>query len=63
MIYVISDIHGDYPSFYKMLLKINFSSSDSLCILGDVVDKGSDNLYLLENAVPGLLTGDFVSLF
>lgn len=48
MIYVISDIHGDYPSFYKMLLKINFSSSDSLCILGDVVDKGSDNLYLLE---------------
>ena len=48
MIYVISDIHGDYPSFYKMLQKINFSSSDSLCILGDVVDKGSDNLYLLE---------------
>ena len=48
MIYVIGDIHGDYPSFYKMLQKINFSSSDSLCILGDVVDKGSDNLYLLE---------------
>ena len=48
MIYVISDIHGDYPSFYKMLLKINFSSSDYLYILGDVVDKGSDNLYLLE---------------
>ena len=48
MIYVISDIHGDYHSFYKMLLKINFSSSDYLYILGDVVDKGSDNLYLLE---------------
>ena len=48
MIYVISDIHGDYHSFYKMLLKKNFSSSDYLYILGDVVDKGSDNLYLLE---------------
>lgn len=34
--------------FIKMLLKINFSSSDYLYILGDVVDKGSDNLYLLE---------------
>ena len=47
MTYVMSDIHGDYLSFYNMLVKINFSSCDELYILGDVVDKGSDNLCLL----------------
>ena len=47
MTYVMSDIHGDYSSFYNMLVKINFSSFDKLFILGDVVDKGSDNLCLL----------------
>lgn len=48
MYYVISDIHGDYESFYKMLLQINFSSDDYLYILGDIVDKGQDNLRLLQ---------------
>lgn len=48
MIYLMSDIHGDYQSFYKMLVKINFSASDNLYILGDVVDKGDDNLCLLD---------------
>ena len=47
MTYVMSDIHGDYSSFYNMLVKINFSSFDKLFILGDVVDKGPDNLCLL----------------
>ena len=47
MVYVMSDIHGDYPSFYNMLAKINFSSFDKLYVLGDVVDKGPDNLRLL----------------
>lgn len=48
MIYVISDIHGDFQSFYRMLVKINFSSVDNLYILGDAVDKGSENLCLLD---------------
>ena len=48
MYYVISDIHGDYESFYKMLHQINFSSDDYLYILGDIVDKGQDNLRLLQ---------------
>ena len=47
MMYVMSDIHGDYPSFYDMLVKINFSAVDKLYILGDLVDKGPDNLCLL----------------
>ena len=48
MIYIMSDVHGDYQSFYKMLVKINFSFSDNLYILGDVVDKGEENLCLLD---------------
>lgn len=47
MYYVISDIHGDYISFKKMLAQIDFSANDCLYILGDVVDKGADNLRLL----------------
>lgn len=48
MKYCISDIHGDYRNFYRMLVKINFSASDHLYILGDVIDKGEENLCLLE---------------
>lgn len=48
MKYVMSDIHGDYKSFYQMLVKINFSSYDMMYILGDVIDKGKENLCLLE---------------
>lgn len=32
MKYVMSDIHGDFKSFYKMLVKINFSLYDRLYI-------------------------------
>lgn len=48
MFYLMSDIHGDYQNFYKMLVKINFSPSDILYILGDVIDKGDDNLCLFD---------------
>ena len=38
MIYVTSDIHGDYIHFFKMMEKIRLSSEDRLYILGDAVD-------------------------
>lgn len=47
MIYVISDIHGDYLHFAQMTKKIRFSSADMLYILGDAVDKGKENLRVL----------------
>lgn len=47
MNYVMSDIHGDYRHFYRMLVKINFSSFDQMYILGDIVDKGEDNLCMM----------------
>ncbi len=38
--YVISDIHGQYDMFIKLLEIINLKETDSLYILGDVLDRG-----------------------
>ena len=43
-IYVLSDIHGHYNVFIKMLEKIKFSDDDVLYILGDCCDRGPDSL-------------------
>ena len=43
MTYVISDIHGSYESFIKMLKLIGFSNDDRLIILGDICDRGTDS--------------------
>ena len=43
-IYVLSDLHGHYNIFIKMLEKINFSDDDVLYILGDCCDRGPDSL-------------------
>lgn len=47
MIYVMSDIHGCYDEFQEMLDKINFSSSDTLYVLGDCVDRGKEPIKVL----------------
>ena len=41
--YVMSDLHGNYESYRKMLLVIDFDDSDTLYILGDVCDRGPDS--------------------
>ncbi|MBR4881268.1 MAG: metallophosphoesterase [Clostridia bacterium] len=43
MIYVISDIHGRYDKYIKMLEKIEFGEEDTLYVLGDVCDRGDDS--------------------
>ena len=47
-IYVISDIHGEADLFHSMLKRIQFSSADTLYILGDVIDRGPDGISLLQ---------------
>ena len=47
-IYCISDLHGQFTLFKKMLDKINFSSEDTLYVLGDVVDRGKDGIECLQ---------------
>lgn len=46
MIYAISDIHGNYEKFQKLLKKIHFSDDDILYVLGDVTDRGTDGILI-----------------
>jgi len=38
--YVISDIHGEYDMFMELLEKIGLKDTDTLYVLGDMVDRG-----------------------
>ena len=46
--YVMSDIHGSYSIFRKMLQTIRFSLEDELIIAGDYIDRGEQNLEMLK---------------
>lgn len=48
MIYTVSDVHGRYTEFLLLLGKISFCETDTLYVLGDVVDRGKENLKMLE---------------
>lgn len=48
MRYCISDIHGEYDKFMKLLDSIEFSDSDFLYVCGDIIDKGSDSVRLMK---------------
>jgi len=47
MTYCISDIHGCYDEFMALLEKINFTGTDTLHILGDVIDRGPESIKCL----------------
>lgn len=47
MFYVMSDIHGEYDKYIKMLELINFSNADELYVLGDIVDRGKEPVKVL----------------
>ncbi len=40
MTYVMSDLHGQYDKYQKMLQTISFKDSDTLFIVGDICDYG-----------------------
>ncbi|MCI7181525.1 MAG: metallophosphoesterase [Schaedlerella sp.] len=42
MRYVISDVHGCYDEYMKLLRKIHFSDADELYVLGDAMDRGPE---------------------
>jgi serine/threonine protein phosphatase 1 len=48
MKYVLSDIHGEYEKFIRMLELINFNDNDTLYVLGDCADRGSDGIKVLQ---------------
>lgn len=47
--YVMSDIHGQYLAYKKMLDKIKFSDDDCLYVLGDVIDRGPDGIRIIKD--------------
>ncbi len=46
--YVLSDLHGQYALFEKMLGKIQFNENDTLYMLGDAIDRGKDGIAILQ---------------
>lgn len=46
MRYCISDVHGKYALFRKLLEAIRFSEKDTLYICGDIIDKGESSVRL-----------------
>ena len=46
--YVVSDIHGESDRFFGMLDTIRFLDTDTLYILGDVVDRGPEGIGILQ---------------
>lgn len=46
MRYCVSDIHGEYDLFLRLLQKIRFSDADEMLICGDIIDKGPDSVRL-----------------
>ena len=47
VIYAVSDLHGCYDKYIKLLERLKMTSDDSLHILGDIVDRGSDGMKIL----------------
>lgn len=58
MTYAISDIHGCYEEYIKLLEKIGFSEDDTLYILGDICDRGEkpmevyNDIMTRDNVIP-----------
>lgn len=51
MHYVVSDIHGCYDRYVALLERIGFGDSDTLYVLGDMLDRGPDGLRVLQDVV------------
>lgn len=47
--YVISDVHGNYEGYMKILELINFSDEDTLYVNGDVIDRGMGGMKILQH--------------
>lgn len=47
MIYAVSDIHGEFERYTELLRVIEFGESDTLFVLGDVVDRGPSPVSVL----------------
>ena len=47
MTYVVSDLHGCFEKFQRLLKEIRFTDNDVMYVLGDIVDYGEEPMELL----------------
>ena len=59
MIYIMSDIHGQYDRYMKTLDEISLGENDKLYILGDAIDRGPGSLDTLLD----IMERDHVEMF
>jgi len=68
MIYVMGDIHGCYAQYRQLLETIGLGDSDTLYVLGDVVDRGPEPARVLKdmalrlNVIPLLGNHDYLAM-
>lgn len=48
MIYVMSDIHGNYSRYKSIMRQIKLKKKDHLYVLGDCIDRNPDGLKILK---------------
>ncbi|WP_196008048.1 metallophosphoesterase [Clostridium tyrobutyricum] len=51
MTYVFSDIHGFWDVYIDFINAVNFSDKDVLYIVGDVIDRGSEGIKILQDVM------------
>ena len=47
MVYVVSNLHGNYSKFKRLLSMISFKDTDLMYVLGDIVDYGEESMELI----------------
>ena len=47
MIYAVSDLHGSFDKFKRLLKEIKFTDNDVMYVVGDIVDYGEEPIELL----------------
>ncbi len=47
MIYAVSDLHGCYEKYRKLLSTLSLGGADTLYVLGDVIDRGAGGIDIL----------------
>lgn len=68
MIYVCSDLHGNYEKYIKIFETIDFTDNDTLFVLGDVIDRGPNGIRILMdmmyrfNVIPILGNHEFMAI-
>ncbi len=67
LIYICADIHGHYEKYQALLKAVSLKGSDTLYVLGDVIDRGPNGVKILRdmmdrpNVIPILGNHEFTA--